>query len=76
MLKLEIDVRNDSGDLAVDLHGDVNTLAAETSILLNKIYLGIKETSQMAAEVYRAFVTRCVTDPNSPTWSGEEDAEV
>ena len=76
MLKLEIDVRGESGDLVVDLHGDVNTLAAETSILLNKIYLGIKETSPMAAEVYRAFVTRCVTDPNGPTWEEYNDAEV
>lgn len=76
MLKLEANMKDPNLALTVEMDGDIQTLAIETAELLRHIYQGISETSPSAAETYKMLITHFVTNPNSPTWRGEEDAEV
>lgn len=48
--------------------GDSVTLAAETLVMVRKMYDALRNADPEAAEQYKMFIIRGVADPNTPTW--------
>ena len=73
MLKIEANMKEPDLALNLEINGDVRTLATETSVVIRQIYQGIQETNPTAAALYKALITRFVTEPDSPAWKEDSD---
>ena len=71
MLKCEININEKSVLMFVTASGDLTTICADLTMLLNRLYLDLKNNDPKLGEGFREMVTRIVTAPESPVWSEE-----
>lgn len=57
--------------IRVESKGTCDDLVAETGVLIQEIYRGIKREHPGVAEKYRLSVIGLLLDPNSPVWSDQ-----
>lgn len=77
MLKCEIDINEKKILMSVNLCGDLSTICADLTLLLNRMYLDLKSNKSEIGEAFREMMTKIVTDPTSPVWMEDNgDAEV
>lgn len=69
MIKCHLD--REKNKVKVTAKGNGENLTAETLVLIQQVFLGIKETNQEAAAIYRRAVIGSLLDPKSPVWGKE-----
>lgn len=57
--------------IRVEAKGNGADLVAETGVMVQEIYRGIKRENPEAAQQYRLSVIGLLLDPKSPVWSDQ-----
>lgn len=57
--------------IRVESKGTCDDLVAETGVLVQEVYRGIKQANQEVAQQYRLSVIGLLLDPKSPVWSDQ-----
>lgn len=61
-------------DIELEFRGSVETLAAETLSMINTIYFRLKKEGDEPADLFKRFVTRCITTYGDDLWAADDNA--